>query len=83
MSQKFYDAGADGYDRLFGHVPRHFADPLLRTGHLVSGRRVLDIATGTGIAAEAAVKAVGPPGYVVVAADISSAMLEGQRTGRL
>ena len=40
--------------------------------------RVLDIATGTGLAAEAAAAAVGPSGHVV-AADISPAMLERAR----
>jgi ubiquinone/menaquinone biosynthesis C-methylase UbiE len=37
--------------------------------------RVLDIATGTGVAAGAAGQAVGPSGYVV-AADVSPAMVE-------
>jgi SAM-dependent methyltransferase len=42
---------------------------------------VLDIATGTGVAAEAAAEAVGPSG-AVVATDLSPAMLERAR-GRL
>ena len=40
--------------------------------------RVLDIATGTGIAAEAAAEVVGPSGQVV-AADVSPAMVERAR----
>ncbi len=39
---------------------------------------MLDIATGTGLAAEAAAEAVGPTGHVV-AADISPAMVERAR----
>jgi ubiquinone/menaquinone biosynthesis C-methylase UbiE len=46
---------------------------LLRAVHLSPGMRVLDIATGTGLSAEAALAAVGPTGYVT-AADISPAM---------
>ena len=45
------------------------------------GYKVLDVATGTGIAAEAAIKAIGPSG-AVVATDLSPAMLEKAR-GRL
>jgi ubiquinone/menaquinone biosynthesis C-methylase UbiE len=40
--------------------------------------RVLDIATGTGLSAEAALAAVGPTGYVT-AADISPAIVEKAR----
>jgi ubiquinone/menaquinone biosynthesis C-methylase UbiE len=43
--------------------------------------RVLDVATGTGVAAEAAIEAVGRSG-AVVATDLSPAMLEKAR-GRL
>jgi ubiquinone/menaquinone biosynthesis C-methylase UbiE len=46
---------------------------LLRAVHLAPGMRVLDIATGTGLSAEAAHAAVGPTGRVT-AADISPAM---------
>src|SRR3712207_7772312 len=52
--------------------------PLMRAARLAPGMRVLDIATGTGIAAEAAAEAVGPSGHVV-AADISPAMVERAR----
>jgi ubiquinone/menaquinone biosynthesis C-methylase UbiE len=74
MLQRFYDAGAEGYDLLFGRVPRHFAGSLLRAARLTSGSSVLDIATGTGIVAEAIATTVGPSGKLV-AADISPAML--------
>src|SRR3974390_539505 len=47
---------------------------LLRDAHLTPGMRVLDIATGTALSAEAALAAVGPTGHVT-AADISPAMV--------
>ena len=56
----------------------HFIPPLLRAARLAPGMRALDIATGTGLAAEAAAEAVGPSGHVV-AADISPAMVERAR----
>ena len=69
---------AAGYDRAFGQVSTYFAPFLLRAAHLAPGMRVLDIATGTGLAAEAALAAVGPTGHVT-AADISPAMAEQAR----
>eukprot|EP00696_Hemimastix_kukwesjijk_P005111 gnl/Hemi2/16500_TR5512_c0_g1_i1.p1 gnl/Hemi2/16500_TR5512_c0_g1~~gnl/Hemi2/16500_TR5512_c0_g1_i1.p1 ORF type:complete len:282 (+),score=92.76 gnl/Hemi2/16500_TR5512_c0_g1_i1:41-847(+) len=49
------------------------ADLLQRVG-LTAGQRVLDVATGTGVVARAAAKAVGPSGRVV-AADLAEGML--------
>jgi ubiquinone/menaquinone biosynthesis C-methylase UbiE len=69
----FKDEAASEYDRAFAHVTAHFMPFLLRTAHLAPGMRVLDIATGTGLSAEAALAAVGPTGHVE-AADISPAM---------
>jgi ubiquinone/menaquinone biosynthesis C-methylase UbiE len=59
-------------------VSRHFIPFLLRAARVRPGMRVLDIATGTGLAAEAALAAVGPSGSVV-AADLSPAMAERAR----
>ena len=78
LFERFYDAGAGAYDRVFGRVPRDFAPALLRMARLAPGMRVLDIATGTGIVAEAIAAAVGPSGHVV-AADISLPMLDGAK----
>ena len=71
------------YDRAFSHVSAHFVPSLVRALQLAPGQRVLDVATGTGIAAEAALKVVGPGGSVI-AADISPEMVEKarQRLGR-
>jgi ubiquinone/menaquinone biosynthesis C-methylase UbiE len=59
-------------------MTRRLVPPLLRAARLGPGMRVLDIATGTGLAAEAAADAVGPTGHVV-AADISPALVARAR----
>ena len=75
----FRDEAAAEYDRAFAHVTAYFMPFLLRAAHVAPGIRVLDIATGTGLSAAAALAAVGPTGHVA-AADVSPAMAE--RTGR-
>jgi ubiquinone/menaquinone biosynthesis C-methylase UbiE len=69
----FKDEAAAEYDRAFAHVTAYFMPFLLRAARLAPGMRVLDIATGTGLSAEAALAAVGPTGHVT-AADLSPAM---------
>jgi ubiquinone/menaquinone biosynthesis C-methylase UbiE len=69
----FKNEAAAEYDRAFAHVTAHFMPFLLRAAHIAPGMRVLDIATGTGLSAEAALAAVGPTGHVI-AADVSPAM---------
>lgn len=71
------DAAAE-YDRAFAHVARYFMPFVLRAAHIAPGMRILDIATGTGLSAEAALSAVGPTGHVT-AADLSPAMVEKAR----
>src|ERR1700753_3823117 len=74
----FKGEAAAEYDRAFAHVTAHFMPFLLRAAHIAPGMRVLDIATGTGLSAEAALAAVGPTGHVI-AADVSPAMVEKAR----
>jgi ubiquinone/menaquinone biosynthesis C-methylase UbiE len=74
----FKDEAAAEYDHAFAHVTAHFMPFLLRAAHLAPGLRVLDIATGTGLSAEAALAAAGPTGHVT-AADLSPAMAEKAR----
>jgi ubiquinone/menaquinone biosynthesis C-methylase UbiE len=71
----YHDEAAAEYDRGFAHVSSHFLPFLLRAGGVASGMKVLDIATGTGLAAAECLRAVGPAGHVV-AADLSEAMVE-------
>jgi ubiquinone/menaquinone biosynthesis C-methylase UbiE len=79
----FRREAAAEYDHAFAHVSAHFVPSLLRAARLAPGQRVLDVATGTGIAAEAALAVIGPGGSVV-AADIAPEMVERarQRLGR-
>jgi ubiquinone/menaquinone biosynthesis C-methylase UbiE len=74
----FKAEAAAEYDRAFAHVTKYFMPFLMRAAHLAPGMRVLDIATGTGLSAEAALAAVGSTGYVT-AADLSPAMAEKAR----
>src|SRR6516164_3670989 len=50
----FKDEAAAEYDRAFAHVTMHFMPFLLRAAHVAPGMRVLDVATDTGLSAEAA-----------------------------
>jgi len=75
---QFDDAAVAGYDSLTAPVSRHFIPFLLCAARIGLGMRVLDVATGTGLAAEAALAGVGLSGSVV-AADISRAMVERAR----
>jgi ubiquinone/menaquinone biosynthesis C-methylase UbiE len=75
----YRDEAAAEYDRAFAHVSEHFVPFLLSAACVAPGMRVLDVATGTGLAAQAALAAVGPTGCVV-ATDVSPAMVEKART---
>lgn len=74
----FKDEAATEYDRAFAHVTAHFMPFVLRAAGIAPGMRVLDVATGTGLSAEAALAAVGPAGHVT-AVDLSPAMAEKAR----
>src|SRR5262245_43341835 len=74
-----YDAtAAAGYERGFARISSHFIPFLLGAAGISAGHRVLDVATGTGLAAEAALALVGPTGHVT-ATDISPQMAERAR----
>src|ERR1700732_1356630 len=76
MSKQFsYDQGVSGFDQTFGLPMRQFVPTLLRLARLAPGQQVLDVATGSGISAGAALDAVGPSGHVI-AADIEPSMLD-------
>jgi len=80
----YQSEAAAEYDRAFAHVSRHFLPNLLKAAAVAPGMKVLDIATGTGLAAEELSRLVGPVGRVV-AADLSKAMVDQakQRLGAL
>ena len=79
MSELLYKSeAATAYDRAVAHVSTHFLPFLLRAARLELGQRVRDAATGTGLAAEAALAIVGAGGHVT-AADVSRAMVDRAR----
>ena len=78
MSGALYAGAAVGYDELFARATSLFIPSLFRAAHLATGQHVLDVATGTGVVAQAAAKIVGTSGRVT-AGDISPSMLEATR----
>src|SRR5450631_1146884 len=74
----YHDEAAAEYDRAFARVSSHFLPFLLRAAAVRSGMKVLDIATGTGLAAAECSRLVGPNGQLV-AADVSQAMVQQAR----
>jgi ubiquinone/menaquinone biosynthesis C-methylase UbiE len=79
MSELSYkDEAASAYDSAIAHVSTHFVPFLLHAARLGPAQRVLDAATGTGIAAQAALAVVGLGGHVT-AADVSQAMVDRAR----
>jgi ubiquinone/menaquinone biosynthesis C-methylase UbiE len=78
LFEKFHDAGAGGYERAFGRVSNDIVPTLVNAARLSPGQRVLDVATGTGIVAAAALDVIGPSGHVT-ATDLSGPMLDQAR----
>jgi ubiquinone/menaquinone biosynthesis C-methylase UbiE len=74
----YKDQAAALYDRAFARVTTHFVPYLLQAARVAPGMHVLDIAAGTGFAAEAALGIVGGSGKIV-AADLSPSMIEKAR----
>ena len=77
-----YDAVADVYERVAALCHSQLARDLVAAVAPSFGARVLDLGAGTGVAAQAAVAAVGADG-TVVAADPSTALLRRADTPRL
>jgi ubiquinone/menaquinone biosynthesis C-methylase UbiE len=69
---------ASAYDRWVGRWSRLFLPAVLAAAEIAPGSRVLDVSTGTGEAALAALSIVGRSG-VVIGLDISPAMLQSAR----
>lgn len=78
QSLSYQEEAAAEYDRAFSHVSGHFLPFLLGAARVQPGQRVLDVATGTGIASVGALSIVGPSG-AVVATDLSPQMVERAR----
>jgi len=74
MSTLSFDAAGMAYDRFMGRWSRLWIEALLAAAGVAPGRRVLDVGTGTGEAALAAVALVGPAPRPL-ATDLSVPML--------
>lgn len=74
-----WDLAVEDYDRYWVPVLRWCSERCLDLGDPQPGERVLDVATGTGVAAFLAADRVGPSG-AVVATDLSEKMVEATRS---
>jgi ubiquinone/menaquinone biosynthesis C-methylase UbiE len=73
-----WDLAVQDYDSYFVPLLRHCAERCIELLDLQPGQRVLDVASGTGVAAFLAADRVGPAGEVV-ATDISQKMVDAVR----
>jgi hypothetical protein len=64
MSAPLYSSKSEGYDTLFAGVSRLLIPALPQAARIASGHHVLNVAMGTGAAAQAAAAIVGPTGHV-------------------
>lgn len=78
MAEPIYAGAVEGYDELFARATQLFIPTLLRAARIAPGHSVLDVGTGTGAAARAAMDIVGPSGSVI-GGDISPTMLGAAR----
>src|SRR2546425_4427920 len=69
---------AAAYEQYIGRWSRLFVPAVLAAAEVAGGDRVLDVATGPGVAALVAMSVVKPVG-LVIGADISPAMLTAGR----
>jgi len=72
------DVDISAYDRFAGRWSRLFIPDVIAAAEIDAGSRVLDICTGTGEAAIAALPVIGPSG-ILVGADISPEMVTSAR----
>lgn len=78
---KSYDRVADTYERVRAPVTAAVAADLIALAEAGPGARILDVGTGTGVAADAGTRAVGSEG-LAVGVDMAPAMLAVARRAR-
>jgi ubiquinone/menaquinone biosynthesis C-methylase UbiE len=78
---KRYDRVAETYERVRAPLTASVAADLVALSQAGPGSRILDVGTGTGVAADAAAHAAGDAG-IAVGVDIAPAMLEVARRAR-
>ena len=78
MTELSFSPGASEYDQMFARITQLFVPALIRSSGLAEHYRILDVATGTGAAAQAAAQAIGLAGYVI-GGDISIPMPPAHR----
>ena len=71
---EIFDDSAETYDCCETQVFEPLAEELVRRAEIAEGSRVLDLGTGTGIAAFKALEKVGPDGYVL-GIDVAAGLL--------
>src|SRR4051794_6395273 len=79
LKEHAYGKGVGGFDQTFGFRMRQFVPTLIHMAQLAPGQRVLDIATGTGNAAAAALDIIGPAGHVTAADDTPLMLAEARK----
>ena len=75
-----YDSTAESYERLHSPVMGQPSRDLVELADVSEGARVLDVGTGTGVAARAAAEAAGPSGFVVGIDPSLPMLLAGDRS---
>jgi ubiquinone/menaquinone biosynthesis C-methylase UbiE len=75
MMEKLFDNAAGSYDKVGPKIFSIFGERLVKNISLISGMRILDVATGTGAVLLPAAKLVGNKGHVT-GIDLSVAMLQ-------
>jgi SAM-dependent methyltransferase len=79
MNQPEFQSGAaTTYEQVLGSLSRGLAPRVCAMAGVAAGQRVLDVASGTGIVASAALDLVGATGHVAVS-DIAQPMLDQAR----
>jgi hypothetical protein len=62
LFNKFYEAGASGYEQTFGRVSRDLVPSLMQAARITTGQRVLESPLGPASLLKLSPRLSGPPG---------------------